>query len=413
MHSQKITNCQSCGSDSLKPLLFLGYSPPVNTLEPIGAMLSELPQFPIQMVRCEHCKLVQLSCAVDKEILFPLDYPFLSGITKTLRDNFAELAATSVRYAGEGKTNLKVLDVGSNDGTLLKAYRDLGCQVLGVEPTDTAQVAAKENIQTIRQYFNSQTAQAIAKDHGSFDVIAITNTLAHAENLNGVLSSIRQLLADKGTLVIEVHSLRSMLEKTQFDKITHEHQRYFTLQTLKSALQRHELEITFAEMIVTHGGGIRVFASHAGQRKADAKVEQLLKEEAQFFEQPNVFTQFEKRILDIKLGMQKLVADIKKQGGRLYGIGAPSRAFFLLAFAGIDHNLMECVLEVKNSLKLNKYIPGTMIPIVDEEKLYTDQPEYAMMLSWHVAAEVLPKLRARGYKGRFVVPLPEPKLLDI
>jgi SAM-dependent methyltransferase len=410
LKSEILKSCQSCGHQDLQSALFLGYIPPSNTLPVVNTFAEELTYYPLQMLHCKSCELVQLSCQVPKEITFPADYPFLSRITKALRDNFQELA-NDVHTALPLTAATRVLDIGSNDGTLLNVFRERGCQVYGVEPTDTAKDAEAAGIPTLREFFNSSVASRIEREQGQFDVITLTNVLAHAEGLNDFVKGVRGLLSPKGVLAIEVHSLKSMMQNMQFDKITHEHQRYFSLRALNSLLQRFELTVTHARWIPSHGGSLRVFARPLGAQEP-MDLSPMLAEEDQVLRGGAGLKEFSQQILQTKVQLQRVVGEIRARGERIYGVGAPSRAFALLEFNGLDHFFLDCVLEVSGSLKLGKYIPGTLIPIEDEAKLFTDQPEYAMMLSWHVAQEVMPKLRAKGFRGKFILPLPQPRVVE-
>jgi hypothetical protein len=221
------------------------------------------------------------------------------------------------------------------------------------------------------------------------------------------VESILRLLKDDGIFISESHYLASLLETLQYDTIYHEHLRYYSVQALQYLFQLHDLEIIRVKKIPTHGGSIRVYAARKGKHEIHSSVAEILREEETTVH-PDAFARFRGRVAESKLGLMKLLAEVRAQGAKVYGIGAPSRASTLVNHVGLDDATIDCVLEIQGSYKIGKYMPGTLIPVLDEEKLFTDQPEYALLFSWHIADELMPKLRARGFRGKFIVPLPEP-----
>ena len=235
-----------------------------------------------------------------------------------------------------------------------------------------------------------------------------TNVFAHIDNIHEIVESILQLLTPDGVFISESHYLMSLLETLQYDTIYHEHLRYYSLHSLKYLLEAHGLEVIHAKRIPTHGGSIRVYAARKGTHPIRPSVYEVLEAETEAGPLEVQLEKFRDRMARSKLGLYALLHELKKSGGRVYGIGAPSRASTLINYVGLDEEIIDCVLEVPGSLKIGKYIPGTLIPVVEENKLYTDQPEYALLLSWHIADELAPKLKEKGFKGRFIVPLPTP-----
>jgi hypothetical protein len=199
-----------------------------------------------------------------------------------------------------------------------------------------------------------------------------------------------------------------LVETLQYDTIYHEHLRYYSVTALKYLLEMHGLEVIHTKRIPTHGGSIRVYAARKGQYLVRESVAATLAEEGRQLTDAKLKA-FKRDVVNSKLALYALLRDIKRQGGRIYGVGAPSRASTLINYVGLDDGILDCVLEIKGSYKVGKYIPGTMISVVDEARLFEDQPEYAMLLSWHIAEELMPKLAARGFKGKFIIPLPEPR----
>ena len=409
--SRPVTSCQICGGTDLKSVLFLGYVPPVNTMPLLGHAAEEQPAYPLELLRCADCALVQIGLEVDPAVLFPHSYPYLSGSTRILRDNFADLRAEAAPLLGLTSSDL-VIDIGSNDGTLLGNFKEAGLRVLGIEPSQAGDVARQRSIETLTAYFGRDTARQVKETHGAARLITAANVFAHIGNIHAVVEGIVDLLAPDGVFVSESHYLLDLVETLQYDTIYHEHLRYYHLGSLGRLLASHGLEIFHVKRIPTHGGSIRVYAARKGQRAPQPSVAQLLAEEAaRGLSDGSGLATFRARALQSKLDLYALIAPIKRAGGRIYGIGAPSRASTLINYAALDDGILDCILEIATSHKLNKYMPGTRIPVLDEAKLFSDQPEYALLLSWHIGDELAGILRRKGYRGRFIVPLPVPRIV--
>lgn len=404
-----VNRCQICNNKNLKSVLFLGYLPPVNTMPEIGASPIEQPSYPAQWLYCPRCNLVQMGLIVDPKILFPPEYPYTSSTTKVLRENFSELSREVVRLLNIQSDDL-IVDIGSNDGNLLSNFKGT-CQVLGVTPEEIGKLAREKGIDTIIDFFTSDVVKKIIKDKGRAKVITATNVFAHMENIHDVIFNIKKLLKPDGVFISESHYLYSLIKTLQYDTIYHEHMRYYSLASLKFLLEMHGLEVFHAKKIPSHGGSIRVYAARPGKYKVIKTVSQMLAMEKGIVTNKKSLFRFRDQVVLSKLKLHSLLLGIKKKGKKIYGIGAPSRGSTLVNYVGIDDGILDCVLEIKGSQKIGKYVPGTVIPVLDEEKLYKDQPEYAMLLSWHIADELAPKIRDKGFKGRFIVPLPDPKII--
>lgn len=406
-----VERCQICDNSKLEPVLFLGYLPPVNQLHVIGQKPSEEPRYPAQLLYCERCSLVQLGLIVDPKILFPKEYPYTSSTTKILRDNFTELYQECKTIINLGKDDL-VVDIGSNDGNLLSNFKDAH-KVLGITPEEIGKIAIKNSIPTIIDYFNDEIVKKIKNEYGKAKIITATNVFAHIDDINEITKLIIELLEDDSIFISESHYLLSLIKTLQYDTIYHEHLRYYSLHSLKFLLEKHDLEIIHAKEIPTHGGSIRVYAARKDTYKVRDSVNKILAWEKKNIIDKNKLMKFKNDVVMSKLKLYSLLKHIKSKNQKIYGISAPSRASTLINYIGLDDGIIDYVMEVKGSHKIGKYIPGTLIPIVDESKLFEDQPEYALLFSWHIAEELAPKLREKGYKGKFIVPLPEPRILDV
>ena len=407
--SKVVERCQICGSSSLEPILFLGYLPPVNGFHPIGQRPMEEPSYPAEILYCKQCHLVQSGLIVSPEIIFPPSYPYTSSTTKVLRDNFAELYEECSALFALKPEDL-IVDIGSNDGNLLANFKD-NHRVLGVTPEDIGKLAIERGIPTILDYFTPEIAARIEKEYGKAKIVTATNVFAHIDNVNDVVDSVLGILSDDGLFVIEVHYLLPIVQMNQFDTVYHEHLRHYSLHSLRYLLEMHGLEIVHAKRIPSHAGSIRVYASRKGKYAVRDTVAPLLKDEQGKVLDKKDLIDFRNRAVLVKLELAALLHDIKKKGGRIYGIGAPSRGSTLINYVGIDEGIVDCVLEIKGSHKIGKYIPGTIIPVIEETKLFEDQPEYALLFSWQITEELIPKLRAKGFRGDFIVPLPHPRIV--
>ncbi len=356
-----VDHCQVCDSDDLESLLFLGYLPPVNTMPLIGSPLAEQSAYPAQLLYCKQCTLAQLGLIVDPAILFPPSYPY--------------------------------------------TFQKNEVRVFGIEPTNAAKLAIARGIPSMISFFNKSVAEKAVAEQGKAQIITATNVFAHIENIHDIVNGMLTLLNDDGIFISESHYFLSLLETLQYDTIYHEHLRYYSLTSLKYLLEMHGLEVIHAKRIPTHGGSIRVYATRKGRHPVQSSVGQILDHEKRGIT-ADAFKNFKRAVVQSKLDLLGLLKDIKAKGHRIYGIGAPSRASTLINYVGLDDGTLDCVLEINGSYKINKYIPGTIIPVWEESRLFADQPEYALLLSWHIADELIPKLTGRGFKGRYIIPLP-------
>jgi hypothetical protein len=407
--SYVLPHCHICKNADLRSILFLGYLPPVNTMHPIGARPAEQSGYPAELLQCSKCKLVQIGLVVDPKILFPPEYPYTSSTTKILKENFAEMYRECQSLMNLDSNDL-VVDIGSNDGNLLSNFKD-GHKVVGVTPEEIGKIAISRGIPTIISYFGEKVVKTILAAHGPAKVITATNVFAHIDGVNEIVKCILELLDKDGVFITECHYLGSVIETLQYDTIYHEHLMYYSLHSLKFLLEQHELEVFHAKQIPTHGGSIRAYVSRKGNFEIKPTVAEILNKEKEIDLEGRGLVDFKNRVVVSKLELHSMLLDIKKQKKKIYGIGAPSRASTLINYVGIDDGNIDCVLEIKGSHKIGKYIPGTLIPVLDEAKLYEDQPEYALLLSWHIADELAPKIAQLGYKGDFIVPLPTPRIL--
>jgi len=408
--SVPVEACQVCGHAPLSDVLSLGYMPPVNQMVPIGTMPHQQPWFPTNLLHCQNCDLVQLGLAVDPVIVFPPEYPYTSGTTRLLRDNFAELQREAATMLGLGKDDL-VVDIGSNDGTLLSNFQAAGSRVLGIEPTDVGDIAHSRGIPTLKRYFGTETAREVVGEHGAARVITAANCFAHIEDVHAIVDGIVEMLAPNGIFISESHYLIGLLDTLQYDTVYHEHLRYYSVASLKHLLEMHDLEVFHARPIPSHGGSIRVYAARRGAHAVQDSVRRMLAAEPRGDAMSKRLGEFKRDVMLSKLRLMSMLRELKEKGARIAGISAPSRASTLVNYVGLDEGIIDYVCEIPGSLKIGKYMPGTQIPVVDEARLFADQPECAVIFSWHIAEELAPMLKAKGFAGKLLTPLPVPRFL--
>ena len=405
-----VTSCEGCGG-RLDGIVDFLPQPPVQSFLSPARLREPETHFPLELLSCEACGLVQLGYVVDPETVFPPDYPYQTGLTRNLREDFKDLADKAVGSLGLQPGTLGV-DIGSNDGTLLKGFLPHGLRVLGVEPTNIAEIARADGIPTIQAFFTEAVAAEIVREHGVAGIVAATNVLAHVPNLYPFLRGVSALLPDGGVFVSESHYLLELLRKLQYDTIYHEHLRFYGLRPLTAILSRAGFTVFDAEPVPTHGGSVRVWAEKGTSRASSERLREMTGAEEEYgLYSPARLAEFRERVVTAKHDLLETLIHLRKGGARIVGIGAPARSSMLLGYCHIDGDLVEYIVEPSGSLKIGLATPGSHIPILDEARMFEEQPDYALVLSWHIAEELMPKLRERGYRGGFIVPLPEPRVI--
>ena len=402
--------CQVCGHAPLTDVLSLGYMPPVNQMVPIGTVPHQQPWFPTNLLHCRNCELVQLGLAVDPAIIFPPEYPYTSGTTKLLRDNFADLQREATGMLGLGEDDL-VVDIGSNDGTLLSNFKSGGYPRARHRADRRRRHRQQARHPTLKRYFGPEVAREVKREHGPASVVTAANCFAHIEDVHSIVDGIVEMLKDGGAFISESHYLIGLLDTLQYDTVYHEHLRYYSVASLKHLLEMHDLEVFHARPIPSHGGSIRVYAARHGAHTVQDSVRSMLSAEPRGEALVKRLAAFRRDVVLSKLRLLSMLRELKEKGQRVAGISAPSRASTLVNYVGLDEALIDYVCEIPGSLKIGKYMPGTQIPVVDEAKLFEDQPNCAVIFSWHIADELAPKLKAKGFRGQLITPLPVPRFL--
>ena len=400
--------CQFSNKKDLKLIISLGYLPPVNEFLKINSINSQSVFFPTNLVYSQSSKLVQLSTIVNKSIVFPKSYPYTSSTTKILRDNFAELFNECKKLINFNSKDL-IVDIGSNDGNLLSNFKQI--RRLGVTPENIGKLAIKKGIPTLLRYFDKNTANLIQKKYGKAKIITATNVFAHIDNITELMNNVLKVLKNDGVFVTESHYLMPLIKDLQYDTIYHEHLRYYSLTSLKNIFDKFKLEIIHAKEIPTHGGSIRVYVAKKNNYKKSKLIKRILNKEKKLLNRKK-FLEFREKVVASKLQLLTVIKKIKDKKKLIYGVGAPSRATTLINYTGLTKEIVDCICEVNNSYKVGHYMPGTNIPVVSEKIIFKKKPDYLLMLSWHIAKDLIKIFKKKGYKGKFIIPLPKVKILS-
>jgi len=404
--------CQICGARDLQSVIELCFSAPCDSLLTAAQLQEAETAYPLNLLRCRGCGLVQIDYVVDPKKLFFPEYPYRSGITETLRRNLHAIAAHVSDRVGLSDRAL-VVDIGSNDGTILEGFKAKGMRVLGVEPTNIARIAIANGIPTINAFFDHTVARRVVAEHGRVGLATAANVFAHVNTLTSLLEGIGEMLEDGGHFVSESHYMLSILDTLQYDSIYHEHLRYYLIRPLQNLFERHGFTLVDAERIPNYGGSIRVYARKGLGHPVGGRIAGLLAEEDRAGAYDDAtYVRLAERIRNSRRELRSLMVRLADEGKRVVGIGCPGRCVTLLAYCGITPDLMPYIAEQSTSLKLGLYTPSTHIPIRDEAEMLADQPDYALILSWHYADPIVRALREKGLRSKVIVPLPELWILD-
>jgi len=404
--------CQLCGSGNLDLVLDLGHHPPCDSLLRPDQLVEAEKTYPLRFVRCLSCGLAQIDYVVAPEVLFHPDYPYRSGITVTLAKHLETTALTVIEKFGLARGSF-VVDIGSNDGTALQAFKARGMRVLGVEPTSVAKIAVENGVPTVQQFFSEELGRQIRDQHGPAAAVIATNMFAHVQKLGDLIRGVRHLLREDGVFVTESHYLLDFLQTVQYDSIYHEHLKYYSVKALQVLLSCYDFALVDLERIPSYGGSIRAYAMKGTRRMVADRVAQLIAgEERAGLYGSEVYAVFRDRVLRSKLDLQALLLDIRRRGKQVVGVGCPGRSSTLLNYCNVDRDLMPYIAEQATSLKIGLFLPGKHIPVIDEKIMFEEGTDYAVMLSWHYADPIMTTLRRKGLKAGFVLPLPEVRVVE-
>lgn len=406
-----ISSCQVCNSKKLYTILDLGHQPLCDSLLTKEMLNQPEKNYPLRMVWCKNCTLVQIDYCVSGEEVYHPNYPYRSGITKELAVYQESIASSLIQKYKLTPDDL-VIDVGSNDGTLLSGFKKMGIKVVGVEPTNIAKIAKASGIETVQAFFDIKVSERVKKKYGQASLIITTNTFAHMQTLGEFIMGAYNLLKEGGVFVNETHYLLDVIAGGQFDTIYHEHLRTYSLKSLITLFDQYDLSVTDVERGDRYGGNIRIYATKGKGRHISPDVKKLLKTEEEFgLGKLKTFTKFADRVKKARLEFMDFLIKTKRSGKHIVGNSCPGRCSTLLNYYGVDSEFLPYLAEQPTSLKLNMYLPGKHIPVVNNQRLIDEQPDFVVLLAWHYAKPIMEQLKSRGLKSDFVIPLPDFKIV--
>ena len=405
------TKCRLCSNKRFELVLDLGKQPPSNSFLTKKKLRNKEKEFPLRLYICKKCYHLQLLDVVDKKHLFS-NYHYLTSANKPIIEHFEKYANDVYAKILKKKEKPFVIEIGSNDGTLLKKILKYKVNVLGVEPAkNLAKISRKSKIPTENNFFNIQLAKKVSKKEKA-DLIIANNVLGHIDNLHEFLVGILEVLKDDGVFVFEVPHALNLIQKLEFDTIYHEHISYFSIIPLLRWLKNYNLEIYDVEKKNVHGGTIRVYVSKKGNFKIKKSVEKIKIIEKKYgMSKIRTYKIFTKKVESLRKDLLKKINELKKNN-RLFGYGAPAKGNVLLNYCKIDNNILDFITDT-TKIKQGKYTPGSKIKITSPKIISKKGTRcVALLLAWNYKLAIIKKERnflKRG--GKFLIPIPKPRLI--
>lgn len=402
-------NCRQCGASAESVFADLGSSPPSNAYLSRPGLMSPERWFPLRVVVCESCWLVQTEDYATASELFDSDYAYFSGFSSSWVDHCSAYAETMVdRFRLDGDST--VVEVASNDGTLLRffAERELSC--IGIEPTaSTAEAARELGLNVVEEFLTVDLADRLSAAGLRADLLVANNVVAHVPDIVGFVRACGRLLGDGGVATFEFPHLLQLVSGCQFDTIYHEHFSYLSLTSFEHAVVASGLEVFDVEELDTHGGSLRVFVQLAGSchRSVESTVEaMLLMEEGAGVQRVDFYAGFQAEAEAVKDELLRFLLEAKTEGRLVLGYGAAAKGNTLLNFAGVRPDLLPMVVD-RNPAKQGKWLPGSRVPVVAEEELGRLRPDHVLILPWNLRSEVSEQLAyVRNWGTTFVTAIP-------
>ncbi len=407
----KIIACRFCKSRKIEPYLDLGFHPHSDSFLLPKELHEPEIYYPLVVVFCKNCGLSQLSYTVDPKILYQKNYLYESSITRTGVNHYHNFAHTVAKKFKLDQKDL-VVDIGSNVGTLLEGFKNDGTKILGIDPAkNIAKIASQRGIKTIPDFFTTKLAYFVRKKYGPASIIVGTNVFAHLYDHDEFMKSLKILLKPEGVFIFESPHFVDLVRNLEYDTIYHQHLLYLSLRPLLKFFRKFGMEVFDVEKYKIHGGSFRAFIGYKNVHKKTQAVQKFLA----FEKRAGIFNikklrEFAKKVQDHRLALNFLLKSLKEKNKRVAIISTPAKGMTLLNYCRIGPELVDFATE-KSKLKIGRFTPGTHIPIFPDSKLLRRQPDYALILAWNFADEIMKNLK--DYKkcgGKFIIPIPKPKI---
>lgn len=403
--------CQITNKKNLIEVIDLGNQPLADSLIEKKNLDKKEKKYPLKLLRSPTLGYAQLSYVVPGEKVYHPNYPYRPGITKEILMHYNDQVKENIKKLNLQKGDL-VVDIGSNDGSLLSYYKKFNMNIAGVEPTNIANIANKNKIFTLKKFFNLSSSNHIIKLKGKAKLITSTNVFAHMATLHDVMLGVLNLMDRNSYFIIENHYIKDILEYNQYDSVYHEHIRNYSLKSLIYLFNQYNLKVIDAVVVDRYNGSIKVTATNNINIKPNPRVNKLLKIEEEFgLFKSKTWNEFKSNIIRSKKELKNMLINLKKQNKKVVGNSCPARCSTLLNYCDIGVDLINYIAEQPSSLKLNKYLPGVKLPIVNNEILFKEQPDFVLILAWHLYKPIIKSLKSKGLKSKFIVPLPQPIII--
>ncbi len=406
--------CRLCSTPLTETFADLGHSPLANNYRDAFQLHTSESYYPLRVYYCTQCFLVQLPNLILPETLFT-DYAYFSSYSDSWLKHCRQYTQMMIERFGLNDSH-QVVEIASNDGYLLQYFKQKNIPVLGIEPAQNiVSIAEEKGIPTVSAFFGTATARALLQSHPQADLLIGNNVLAHVPNLHDFVEGCKILLSPNGILTLEFPHLLQLIANTQFDTIYHEHYSYLSLHTVMNLFSRHGLQVFDVEEPATHGGSLRVFAQHADTtpHPVTDRVNAVLQNETNAdLQKADAYKHFQNRVYECKYQLLSFLLDTKAAGKTVAAYGAAAKGNTLLNYCGIKHDMLSYVVD-RSPYKQGKFLPGSHIPIVNEDRLHETKPDYIIILPWNIKEEIKRQLAyIKTWEGKFVLPIPSLSIED-